>query len=224
MDFMFIHSLITLLLIVFITISKTVYAGERSGQYGQYGGSTPSYSIVIDKMVAEPSATKGGQQKYVDNLSPSDPRFKPQDLVNFRIKVKNTSSTTLKDVKIIDTLPSYVIAIEGPGPYDPKTHSISYVYSEIKPQEEKISYITVKIKNQEELPADKGLMCQLNKVVAEAQNVKDEDTAQYCLEKQVVTSDGKPPVKTPDAGAELYILLGGALSALGTGYVLKKAH
>ncbi len=216
------QALIILIYITFFISNSVVFAGESGGQYGQYVDASPSYSIIIDKMVAMPNATKGGQDNYVDNLSPSDPRFKPQDFVKFRIKVKNTSSSTLRDVKITDMLPSYVIPIEGAGPYDQKTHSITYIYSEVKPQEEKVSYITVKVKNQGELPADKGLMCEFNKVVVEAQNVRDEDTSQYCLEKQVVSTDGTPPIKTPEAGAPLLIMLGVSFLGLTTGVYLSK--
>jgi len=213
---------IAVFVLAFFLHTVNISAQESGGQYGQYGGAAPSYSIIIDKMVATPNTPKGGQENYVDNLSPSDTRFKPQDFVKFRIKVKNTSSITLKDVKITDILPSYVIPIEGPGPYDEKAHKISYTYFEIKPQEEKISFITVKIKNQEELPADKGLMCQNNKAIVEAQNTRDEDTSQYCLEKQVVSKVGTPPEKTPEAGAPLFIMLGMSLIGLTTGVYLSK--
>lgn len=208
-----------------LAIPASVLAGDNNGQYGQYGqygGGSPSNSVSVDKMVATTSQTKGGQENYVDNLSPSDPRFKPQDYVKFRIKVKNTSSQTLKNVKVTDILPSYSIPIEGEGALNSKSNTISWTYNELKPQEEKISYVVTKIKNQEELPSDKGLMCELNKVVAEVENARDEDASQYCIEKQVVSKEGIPPVKTPEAGAPLLAFVGASLTGIASGIYLKK--
>jgi hypothetical protein len=68
------------------------------------------------------------------------------------------------------------------------------------------------------LPADRGLMCASNYVRAYTSNASDDDTAQACVEKQVVA------VKTaPKAGPEMNILLvAGQLGMLGIGFKLKK--
>jgi len=197
-----------------------------SSQYGQYGGGTPNYSIIIDKMVMTGNQTKGGQEVYVDNLSPSDPRFAPGAQVTFQVKVKNTSDVTLANIQVKDILPTWVDAVEGPGEYDANSRTISWTYPELKSGEGKLEKIIVQIKPQNELPADQGLMCMNNKATAKSDTAYDEDTAQFCLEKQVTltTKGGQPIQTTPDAGAPL--LAFGALNMLGLGaglYLRKKA-
>jgi len=203
-------------------LSVGSFVSADSGQYGQYGGGSPSYSIMIDKMVTTGNQTKGGQPSdsegkdvYVDNLSPSDPRFAPNDKVKFQIKIKNTSNVTLENVTVKDILPEWVYAIEGPGDYDKDTHTISWTYPKLDSGQEKIETVIAKVKPQDQLPADKGLICILNKSTVSATNAHDEDTAQFCIEKQVTTKGGQPVTTTPQAGAPL--LAFGALNLLGLG-------
>lgn len=191
------------------------------GQYGQYGGETPSYSILIDKMVGLPITTKGGSTdyQYVDNLSPSDPRFAPSQEVWFKIKVKNTSSQNLTAVEVVDYLPDYLMPLEGPGKWNPDNKTIVWNAGDFNVDEEKVYYLKMKVYDQSMLPADKGLICVVNKASAKKNDIAyDEDTTQLCLEKQVVGVQ-----KQPTAGPELGLLiLAGNLITLGIGFRLKK--
>jgi uncharacterized repeat protein (TIGR01451 family) len=193
-----------------------------SAQYGQYGGETPSYSILIDKMVGKPSQNKGATEyEYVDNLSPSDPRFSPNQEVWFKIKVKNTSSQNLTAVQVTDYVPSYLMPIEGPGKWNPDNRTITWNAGDFGVDEEKVYYIKMQVFDQSLLPSDKGLFCVVNKVAAQKDNVAyDEDTAQLCIEKQVVGAK-----KVPQAGPEYgMILLTLNLLGMGVGIKLKKTN
>ncbi len=205
-----------------ITAPAVSAAAGQYGQYGQYVGGAPSRDIMVDKMVATGQKTKGGQQTFVDNLTPSDPRFTPGTQVTFQVKVKNTSDVTLSNVQVQDILPDYVDAVEGPGDFDPNTRTITWNYAELKSGEEKIERVVAQIKPQAQLPADKGLMCLNNKAVATADNARDEDTAQFCVEKQVVTEQGKAPTTTPEAGAPLLAIGALNLAGLAGGIWLRK--
>lgn len=202
--------------IMFIFVSSPAFA-----QYGQYGGESPSYSILVDKLVGKPSsATKGGvtDYQYIDNLSPSDPRFKENQEVFFKLIVKNTSTTTLSSITVKDFVPSYLNPIEGPGTYDEKNRVISFNAGDFATGEEKIYFLKMQVLAQKYLPADKGLFCVVNKAQAYNDKTSDDDSSQLCIEKQVagVTT-------TPSAGPEMgLILLIGNFAILGTGYLLKK--
>jgi uncharacterized repeat protein (TIGR01451 family) len=219
-----VQALIILIYITFFISNSVVFAGESGGQYGQYGGAAPSYSIIIDKMVAMPNATKGGQDNYVDNLSPSDPRFAPGTQVHFQVKVKNTSTVDLRNVTVQDVLPSYVDAVEGPGDYNAENRTISWTYAELKAGEEKVEKVVAHIKPQADLPADKGLMCMINKAIVRVGDASDEDTSQFCVEKTVTmtTKGGQPVTTTPEAGANLLAFGALNLAALAGGIFLKK--
>ena len=202
---------------MFVSILNTSFVMADSGQYGQYNGNKPSYSIMVDKMVMTKNQTKGGQEIYVDNLSPSDPRFAPGNRVYFQIKIKNTSNTDLTNVNVKDILPEWVDAVEGPGSYNPDTREISWNYPTLASGEEIIEHITIQVKPQDQLPADKGLMCLSNKATVAASGAADEDNSQFCIEKEVVmtTKGGQPVTSTPEAGTPL--LAFGALNLLGLG-------
>lgn len=210
-----------LIVFLFLTLLSVTAVNADSGQYGQYGpygGGAPSTSIMVDKTVSRAVTTKGGTTTYVDNNSASDARFAPGGRVLFQVKVKNTSDTTLTNVEVRDILPSYVVAVEGPGDFDSKTNTIAWKYDSLKPGEERNEKISAQIKGQNQLPADKGVFCMVNKSTVKSGNNYDEDTAQFCVEKQVIGAK-----QVPTAGPEYAILLTTlSFASLGAGVYLKR--
>lgn len=196
-------------------------AHADSGQYGQYGPGTPSQSILIDKTVGKgTSQTKGGTTDvtYVDNFSASDPRFKPEEMVFFRLKVKNTSGDKLTNVTVKDFLPSYIEPVEGPGTYDSTNRVITYSAGDFAAGEEKTFYLKMQVTKQANLPADRGIMCVVNKAQAYNDKANDDDSSQFCIEKTV---QGVSTV--PSTGPELGLILMGANALMfATGIFLKK--
>lgn len=177
--------------------------------YAQYGQPAPSYSILVDKMV-----NKGNE--YVDNLSPTDPRFRPGQTVSFKVKIKNTANVKLTNVVLKDFVPLYIEPIEGPGSYDLVTRTITYNPGDFEPSEEKVYYIKGQIFSQDKLPSDKGLFCLVNKVTASTDQVSDDDASQFCIEKQVISA-----AAVPSAGPQLGLaLLAGQLITLGLGKII----
>lgn len=210
-----------LLTLVVALFAPAHSAFAQYGQYGQYGQPAPVESILVDKQVSKPvTKSKGGtiQYEYVDNLTPSDVRFQPGMDIYFKIRVKNTSTITLNNVMVADKIPWYLEAVEGPGSYDVNTRTISFNAGTFKPDEEKVYYVKMQWFAQDKLPADRGLMCASNYVRAYTNNASDEDTAQACVEKQVLGIK-----QAPKAGPEMNILLvAGQLGMLGLGIKLKK--
>jgi uncharacterized repeat protein (TIGR01451 family) len=211
------------ILSVLITVLAflAVVPSTSFAQYGQYGQPAPVESILVDKQVSKPvTKSKGGvvQYEYVDNLTPSDVRFQPGMDIYFRVKVKNTSTLTLNNVMVTDKVPFYLNPIEGPGTYNENTRVISFNAGTFNPNEEKMFYFKMQWFAQGLLPADRGLMCVSNYARAYTNNASDDDTAQACVEKQVVGVK-----QAPKAGPEMNILLiAGQLGMLGIGIKLKK--
>jgi uncharacterized repeat protein (TIGR01451 family) len=212
----------TILTLLFSAVFLTYTSGVKAdtGTYGQYGPGTPSQSIIIDKMVSKPTVTKGGEvsNNYVDNYSPSDPRFKAGDMVFFRIKVKNTSSDRLASVQIKDYVPDHLTPIEGPGNFDAGSRTITYFIGDLNAGEEKTYYFKMQVMDESKLPQDKGVFCELNRAQVTSNNANDEDTSQFCVERQV-----GPVTNVPHAGPEMGLpLLIGYISTLAGGILLKK--
>ena len=213
----------TLFLILVMNVTRyTLRASPVQAQYGQYGGQpSPVQTILIDKMVGKPSVpTKGGvvTVQYVDNLTPSDPRFSPGQEVMFKLKVKNTSNITLNNVTVKDYVPAYIEPVEGPGTFDSTSRVITFDAGSFAPNEEKTYFIKMQLATQDKMPANKGLFCLTNKSQVYNGYASDDDSAQFCVEKAVVGV-----TITPKAGPEAGILLLGAQGILmGVGYGLKK--
>jgi uncharacterized repeat protein (TIGR01451 family) len=192
--------------IVFLSLAVTVSVSAGCG--GQYESPCQSYSILLDKMVQKP-----GTSDYVDNLSISDSRYKPGNTIMFKVNVKNTSSTTIGELTAKDYVPSYLTPMEGPGSFDSSTRTITWNAGYFNANEQKTYYFKMAISSQANLPADQGLFCLVNKAQAWSNDVTDDDSSQFCIEKQVST-----PPKVPSAGPEMgLILFSGELLALGTG-------
>lgn len=165
----------------------------------------PSQSILIDKTVYNGNS-------YVDNMSASDTRFAPQGQITFRLRVKNTSNTTLTNVTVKDYVPTYLEPIEGPGTYDASTRIITFNAGDFNTDEEKTYYIKMQVVAQDGLPSDKSLICEINKAQAYNGNVSYEDSSQFCIEKQVIGVT-KVPSSGPDFGLAIIgvNLVGGAI-------------
>jgi uncharacterized repeat protein (TIGR01451 family) len=216
-----------LLAFVAVVLGFMLYVSQVSadygcnGQYGQYGGCNPSYSILINKLVGVPAGstvTDPTAPNYVDNLSPSDPRFKSGQLIFFKLVVKNTSNTGLTNVTVKDFVPSYIEPVSGPGTYDGNSRTITFNAGDFAAGEEKVYYFKMQVDSVQYLPADKGLFCIVNKAQAYNNQASSEDSAQLCIEKQVA---GVTTV--PSAGPELgLLLLGLNLGGLGAGIFLKR--
>lgn len=207
----YLFSFIVLLLVALFVPHFTLYA--------QYGQPSPSYSILVDKMVGVPGTSNNATSyKYVDNLSVSDPRFKPNQVVFFKIRIKNTSNTRIVGMEVRDVVPLYLIPVEGPGTYNPQTREIVFNAGDFEVDEEKTFYLKMKVDSQANLPADKGLFCVVNFVKATSANAYDDDKTQLCIEKQVVDA-----TKTPSAGPEFgLLLLAGNLLGASVGLKIRK--
>ncbi|MEK9169353.1 MAG: hypothetical protein AAB788_01270 [Patescibacteria group bacterium] len=196
----------------FIFFANSVSA-DCVGQYGQYGQPCNSYSILVDKMVQKP-----GTSDYVDNLSVSDPRYKPSEYVMFKVIIKNTSTTTFRGMTAKDYVPLYLTPIEGPGTFDSASRIIMFDAGAFAVDEQKTYYFKMQINAQANLPADQGLFCLVNKAQAWSNTTTDDDSSQFCIEKQV-TGTTKVPSSGPEFGL---ILLAGNLLGAGIGLKLRK--
>ena len=188
-------------------------------QYGVYGGGV-SKSIIIDKSIFNSNQSKGGSSdaSYIDNLYSTDFKFSPNQEIKFRLKVKNTSDSILYGVTVKDFVPSYLEPKKYSGDYNSENRTITLNTGDYGVNEEKIYYFTFKILPQNKLPNDKGVMCLTNNAQASNSEVFDEDTAQFCIEKQVVGVK-----EVPAAGPELglgFLALNGL--GLGAGFWLRK--
>lgn len=195
------------------------YGGQygSTGQYGSYGsgGNVPSNKIEIDKKVAQANTVfnKGGVQTavYKDNLSLSDVRYQPGAKAVYKLIVKNTSNTVLKNIAVTDFIPAFEEPMVGPGNFDKNTRQISYVIKQLNPGQSDTQYLEVQIYPQDKLPADKGIVEINNKAQAKAENAFSEDTSKLFVEKQAIAIT-EVPKTGPELGLAFLALQGVGLA------------
>ncbi len=208
----------TKLALVLSAISTLLFLATAA--YGQYGAPGPSLSILIEKMVSTPG-TSGGQATnatFVDNLSPSDPRFAPGQTLFFKLVVQNTSNVTITNVTVTDNVPTDIQPISGPGSFDSNSRVLTFGAGDFNPGDQKTYYLQMQVLPQNQLPADQGLFCQTNTATASNGTVSDNSSSQFCIEKQVLGV-----ATTPSAGPEFgAVLLSLDLIGVGAGWLLKK--
>lgn len=202
-------------------IVKTSFA-DQYGCSGQYNGCSSNQTITIDKFVGK-VVTSGNSTsiEYVDNLGVNDTRFKGNDSIYFQLKVKNTSSVTENNINVVDSIPSYLDPVSGPGSFDSNTRQIKFTIDSLQPNEEKVFTVQMQLKSQSQLNAMNDGDCEMNKASASVNSAYDEDTAQFCVSKSTQTVTGVTQV--PSTGANDWMpILAGSFVALGLGIYLKK--
>lgn len=189
--------IVTILAIVALFVSASPAVADS------YGGPSETKDILIDKRVGVPYNSQGETRvEYIDNVSTDRHTYRPHDVVFFELRVKNTSTVRLHDVKITDFGPEYFTMFENPG--DVLNNILNLDAGDFGPGEEKAFVIRGRIFHNDSVPT--GTTCIVNRVRAESEGVADEDTAQFCFHKGTspVTKGGVPapvPETIPSTGA-----------------------
>lgn len=192
----------------------SIYGGAPIyGGQPVYGGGVivpKEGEIIVDKMVKNPSTGS-----FVDHLGPTDPKYRPLNIVTFQIKVNNPGDSTLDQVEVTDTLPDFADFMTGPGIYDQNSRKLRFFVKGLEGGETENFEIKARVSHQSSFPEDKSVVCPVNVVEARMGEKNDRDESQFCIEKEIEVP------QVPQAGAETAVLalLGSALS---TGLYLRK--
>jgi len=193
-----------------------------------YGGSqncTTSYTFTVQKLVQNPG--KGGGN-FVNNLSINDAKYAPNQVVNFKINVTNTSSQTIPTITIKDIFPQYLNFATGSGSFDTDSKTLSFTVENLKAKETRTYNVTGKIVDASAFPADQGTTCLINQANGTDSNgAVNASSSQFCVEKAVLgtsfpvyTTKGGL-VTTPATGPEMLPLIGLIPGGL-AGFILRK--
>ena len=206
------------------TLLPTKAFAECQPIYG--GGQTcTSYSFSVQKLVETPG--KGGQG-YVNNLSINDPKYSPNQQVNFEIIVTNTDSQTIPAITVVDTFPQFVEFVSGPGSFNSDNKTLTFTINNLGAGQSKTYVVSGKIADANSLPTDQGIMCLTNQAAATDSNgLMNSASSQFCVQKSILGASqpqvfsAPVVVKTPATGPEmlpLFALLPGGLA----GFILRK--
>ncbi len=211
-------------LLILLSLFLTVRVYGQGGCIPLYGGgvSCPkSGEIFIDKQIKHPT-----KDILVDNLTFFDPKFAPEQLITFRIVVKNTGEQSFDRIEVKDIMPDYLSFISGEGTFNQnegKNGVLTFNIANLKPGESREYWLTSKVFKAGDIPKD--LICQLqNRVQARSSDDKfNEDTAQYCVEKVSGVIKGAETItEIPKTGSPYFLTLLTLLTFFKLGLMLKK--
>lgn len=192
-----------------------------------YGGSQscPSLSFSIEKLVQTPG--KGGGN-YVDNLSINDPKYSPNQQVNFEIVVTNTSNQTMPTITVTDKFPQFLNFVSGPGNFDTNTGTLTFTINNLGAGQSQTFFVSGKVVDSSLMPSDQGVVCLINQATGtDSNNDTNSSSSQFCVQKSVLGAS-QPQVftttqvtTTPSTGPEMLPLLALLPGGLG-GFILRK--
>ncbi len=192
-----------LLLALSILLLSFISPTLSFAQYVQYGGVTtaqPERPALVEKKLLNPQ-----NNQFVDNLNNEQHTFLPEQEVIFRVTVTNVTQSDLKNAAVTDKLPDILSFVSASfGNYDKNNKSINLTINALKPGESKTFEIKTKVKAANDLPDN--VFCQTNLSRVTVTNMTDEDTATFCVSKQVLGITSELPKTGPGQTLLLFIL------------------
>lgn len=174
-----------------------------STTFAQYIGATttqPARQFLVEKKILNPQ-----NNQFVDNLNLEQQTFLPNQEVTFRITITNIIQSDLRNIVITDRLPDVLNFISTSfGSYDSATKTITLKIDSLKVGESKTFEIKAKIKPAEEL--SNNVTCQTNLARGMVNNMVEEDTASFCIQKQVLQTTPTLPTTGPAQTLEVMVL------------------
>jgi uncharacterized repeat protein (TIGR01451 family) len=224
-------TLFTLAVLSFLVLVGSIDAsGNCTPIYG--GGITckDNERISIDKKVLHPTQkTPQNGDVYVDTLSSTDPKFLPDQTVKFQLSVTNTGRNNIKEANIIDTFPSYVNFVKGPGSYNSSDRTLTIKVNELKSNETRRFEIEAKTSPFSLIPSSLQTACGLNLVSVKSGRNESADNSVICIERREIAKGGLPVMnppqmkQTPNTGPGMLALFSLAPLALGGIFLRRRA-
>lgn len=183
-------------------------AGQSNCQIVYGGGEVceDQVKFTINKLVQKPG--KGGGD-FVDNLTVNDPRFAPNQNVNFKIVIENTGNKDITNLNVVDSFPNFLSFVSGVGNSREGDKTVNFTVGRINRGQRTEFVITAKT-GPESAMGNQAISCVVNNVKATSPDGSvAEDNAQICVERAVISVPApqvfqKPQVsQIPATGPEL---------------------
>jgi uncharacterized repeat protein (TIGR01451 family) len=180
-----------------------------------YGGNqncTTSFTFTVQKLVQVPG-TNGSN--FVNNLSINDAKYAPNQVVNFKINVTNTSSQTIPTITVTDVFPQFLSFATGSGSFDTNSKTLTFTIQNLKAGETRTFNISGQLADASSFPQDQGTTCLINQANGTDNNgAVNASSSQFCVQKAVLGSSSFPVVTTkgglvttPATGPEMLPLM-----------------
>ena len=208
---------------LFAFVANTAYASY--GCQPIYGGGQTCVTqgnLLITKTVQNPSTGA-----YVGSLGFNDPRYNTSQHINFQISVTNNGNAVISSVNVVDTMPSDVTFVSGPGNYSTTTRQLNFQVDNLNPGETRVFTLTGQVAGS----VAQDVTCEANQVTGTGDSGQTSTAvSQFCIQNSTpTTTKGGLPIypvpqkqfSTPATGPEELPMIGIAISAV-SGFILRK--
>lgn len=201
-----------------VSAGGTAYGTECTPVYGGGVECPKAGEFLVDKKVQNPAT-----DVFVDNLTATDPKYRPEQIITFRVTVNNSGDEKIDQIRLKDVFPTVddkrvIDFMSGPGSYDENTNTLDFAADGVEPGTSRDFEIKGRIVHVALLP-DKNVICPEpgNVVEARSGDQSDSDESRFCIEKEMEVT------QVPQAGPEAWLLTASTLGAsLATGLTLRK--
>ncbi len=196
------------LLIAVLTVFSLFILNPISAKADSYSNDDNRKTLSIDKKIRPFSWSH-----YVDNISSNTKVFYDGEIIEFKIKVTNTGTTNMKNIKVSDNLPPFLKLIFFPGTYNSTDNKIEWTINELNAGHSQEFLIRARIDKANEVYT---LTKETNVAVASVDEITEKDDAIYYIKAgQVSTVEPPKTVVLPETGSMSLVLE--TIGAIGVG-------
>jgi len=194
-----------LLIAILAAISLFVVIKPVSVMADSYSNNDNRKTLSIDKKIRSLN-----WNYYVDNISSAKKIFRNEEIVEFKIKVTNTGTTNMKNIKVTDKLPPFLKLIFFPGTYNSTDNKIEWTINELNAGNSQEFLVRAKIDKANEVNT---LTKETNVALVSVDEINEKDDSIYYIKNG--TASAESTVELPETGSIALVLE--TIGAIGVG-------
>ena len=157
--------------------------------------------------------------EYVDNISSSTRVFAEDGVIEFKVKITNTGTTNMKNIKVTDQLPPFLSLIFFPGTYDSTNNKVTWTIDELNAGHSQEFLIRAKVDKSENVHT---ITKETNVVTASVDGINEKDDAIYYIGNVGSTTTDNQVIVPETGNASLILETIGVVTAGISGLALRK--
>lgn len=208
------HNKKLFLAVTFAVLAMGSFSFPASVKADSYSSDDNRKTISVDKKLRSI-----WDSEYVDNISSSTRIFAEDQVVEFKIKVTNTGTTNMKNIKVTDELPPFLSLIFYPGTYDSTTNKVEWSIYELNAGNSQEFLVRAKIDKSEYV---KTATKETNVVKVSVDGINEKDDAIYYIGNIGSTATDNQVIVPETGNASLLIETVGVVATGISGLALRK--
>jgi uncharacterized repeat protein (TIGR01451 family) len=188
-----------LLIAVLTVFSLITFLNPIKVKADSYSDTDNRKTLSIDKKIRTL-----GWDYYLDNISSSTKIFRNGEIIEFKVKITNTGTTNMRNIRVTDNLPPFLKLIFFPGTYNSTDNKVEWTIDELNAGHSQDFLIRAKIDQANEVY---NLTKETNVAIARVDELSEKDDAIYYIKEGTATTSGElATVVLPETGSMALVL------------------